>query len=492
MTTESQQESRLARLKVPLGLLLGPLLAGLLLMLGAPEGLSEPAWRVVALTAWMAVWWVLEPVPIAVTALLPLVLLPLLEVAPIEDVAVPYANPLIFLFLGGFLLAEAIQRWGLHRRIAMLVLRVAGRRPDHLVAGFMAATAALSMWVSNTATAALMVPIGLSVLEMLKQRGGEGGSHHMALTLLLGVALGANIGGMGTLIGTPPNALLAGFMADSYGIEIGFAEWMAVALPPALLLLALAWWLLTRWIYPVGRGELPGVAAMLEEQARDLGRMTRPERRVATIFALVALAWVFRPLLEAWLEAPLSDAGIAVTAAVLLFVVPARWRQRQFLMDWDAAANLPWGVLIMVGGGLSLGTAIESSGLAAAVAEGLAVFGSWPTWGLVAMVALVVMAMSHMTSNTATAAAILPLTASLTVSLGHSPLLLSVPVAMAASCAFMLPVATPPNAVVFASGQLSVAEMVRAGALVSLAALVVIVAVVFALAMPLLGFGWAA
>ncbi|SDO83420.1 solute carrier family 13 (sodium-dependent dicarboxylate transporter), member 2/3/5 [Halomonas shengliensis] len=491
MTTETESPSRLARLKVPLGLLLGPLLAGLVLVSPAPEGLPVAAWQVVALTAWMAAWWVLEPVPIAVTALLPLVLLPLLEVAPIEAVAAPYANPLIFLFLGGFLLAEAIQRWGLHRRIAMLVLRVAGRRPDHLVAGFMVATAGLSMWVSNTATAALMVPIGLSVLEMLKRQGGEGASHHLALTLLLGIALGANIGGMGTLIGTPPNALLAGFMADSYGIEIGFAEWMAVALPPALLLLALAWWLLTRRIYPLGRKPLPGVAAMLEEQARDLGRMTDPERRVATIFVLVALAWVFRPLLEAWLGVALSDAGIAVTAAVLLFVVPARWAQRQFLMDWEAAAQLPWGVLIMVGGGLSLGAAIESSGLAAAVAEGLAVFGRWPTWGLVAAVALVVMAMSHVTSNTATAAAILPLTASLTVSLGHSPLLLSVPVALAASCAFMLPVATPPNAVVFASGQLSVAEMVRAGALVSLAALAVIVAVVFALAMPLLGFGWA-
>ena len=237
---------------------------------------------------------------------------------------------------------------------------------------------------------------------------------------------------------------------------------------------------------------MPGVAEMLADQARDLGRMTRPELRVAAIFALVALAWITRPLLEGALGLELSDAGIAIIGALLLFVVPARWRQRQFLMDWESAKHLPWGVLIMVGGGLSLGTAIEESGLAAVVAEGLGAFGSWPVWNLVAMVALAVMLMSHVTSNTATAAAILPLTASLTVSLGASPLLLSVPVAMAASCAFMLPVATPPNAVVFASGKLSVAEMVRAGALISLAALVVITLVVFALAMPLLGFGWAA
>ncbi|WP_302139653.1 SLC13 family permease [Halomonas alkalicola] len=487
-----RRQARRERLQVTLGLFLGPLAAALLLWMEAPADMPAAAWQVVALTAWMAVWWVLEPVPIAVTALLPVALLPLLGVGTIHSVAAPYANPLIFLFLGGFLLAEAIQRWGLHRRIAMLVLRVSGSRPDRLVAGFMLATAALSMWVSNTATAALMVPIGLSVLAMLERQGGAGASHHMALTLLLGIALAANIGGMGTLIGTPPNALLAGFMGESYGIEIGFAQWMAVAVPPSLLLLALAWWLLTRWVYPVERREVPGVAEMLADQARDLGRMTRPEQRVAAIFALVALAWITRPLLEGALGLELSDAGIAIIGALLLFVVPARWRQRQFLMDWESAKHLPWGVLIMVGGGLSLGTAIEESGLAAVVAEGLGVFGSWPTWTMVAMVALAVMLMSHVTSNTATAAAILPLTASLTVSLGASPLLLSVPVAMAASCAFMLPVATPPNAVVFASGRLSVAEMVRAGALISVAALVVITLVVFALAMPLLGFGWAA
>ncbi|PRY68760.1 SLC13 family permease [Halomonas ventosae] len=492
ISAEAQEASpsRLARLKVPLGLALGPLAFLLLALMEVPAQMPPAAWQVVALTAWMAIWWVLEPVPIAVTALLPVAVLPLMGVAPIDQVAAPYANPLIFLFLGGFLLAEAIQRWSLHRRIAMLVLRVSGLRPDRLVGGFMVATAALSMWVSNTATAALMVPIGISVLTMLEREGGEGASHHMALTLLLGIALAANIGGMGTLIGTPPNALLAGFMADNYGIEIGFAQWMLVAVPPALLLLVLAWWLLTRWVYPVSHDELPGVAQMLRDQVEDLGRMSRPEQRVAAVFTLVALAWVTRPLLESWLQVPLSDAGIAVIGALLLFVVPARWRQRQFLMDWDSARQLPWGVLVLVGGGLSLGTAIEVSGLAAAVAEGLGAFGAWPTWGLVAMVVVVVMLMSHVTSNTATAAAILPLTAALTVSLGASPLLLSVPVAMAASCAFMLPVATPPNAVVFGSGRLSVAEMMRAGALVSLAAILVITLIVFGLAMPVLGFGW--
>jgi solute carrier family 13 (sodium-dependent dicarboxylate transporter), member 2/3/5 len=489
--TDTSSPLRLERLRL-LAMLGGPLLALVLIWIEPPAEMPPAAWQVVALTAWMAVWWVAEPVPIAVTALLPVAVLPLLGTSTISEVAAPYANPLIFLFLGGFLLAEAIQRWGLHRRIAMLVLKGCGHRPHQLVAGFMMATAGLSMWVSNTATAALMVPIGISVLRLLERRGGVGASRHMTLTLLLGIALAANIGGMGTLIGTPPNALLAGFMADNYGIEIGFAEWMLFALPPALLLLAMSWWLLTRVVYPLPREPIPGVASLLEEQARDLGRMTAPERRVTAIFLLVALAWVTRPLLQNLLpNVELTDAGVAVIAAIMLFVVPARLKEGRFLLDWNSARNLPWGVLLLVGGGLSLGTAIESSGLAAMVAQGLSAFGDWPVWSLVAMTVVVVMLMSHVTSNTATAAAILPLTASLTVSLGASPLLLTIPVAMAASCAFMLPVATPPNAVVFASGKLTVLDMMRAGAITSLVAILTILLFLHVLAMPVLGFGWA-
>jgi solute carrier family 13 (sodium-dependent dicarboxylate transporter), member 2/3/5 len=489
--TDTSSPLRLERLRL-LAMLGGPLLALVLIWIEPPAEMPPAAWQVVALTAWMAVWWVAEPVPIAVTALLPVAVLPLLGTNTISEAAAPYANPLIFLFLGGFLLAEAIQRWGLHRRIAMLVLKGCGHRPHQLVAGFMMATAGLSMWVSNTATAALMVPIGISVLRLLERRGGVGASRHMTLTLLLGIALAANIGGMGTLIGTPPNALLAGFMADNYGIEIGFAEWMLFALPPALLLLAMSWWLLTRVVYPLPREPIPGVASLLEEQARDLGRMTAPERRVTAIFLLVALAWVTRPLLQNLLpNVELTDAGVAVIAAIMLFVVPARLKEGRFLLDWNSARNLPWGVLLLVGGGLSLGTAIESSGLAAMVAQGLSAFGDWPVWSLVAMTVVVVMLMSHVTSNTATAAAILPLTASLTVSLGASPLLLTIPVAMAASCAFMLPVATPPNAVVFASGKLTVLDMMRAGAITSLVAILTILLFLHVLAMPVLGFGWA-
>lgn len=265
---------------------------------------------------------------------------------------------------------------------------------------------------------------------------------------------------------------------------------MLVGVPPAALLLLVGWWLLTRWIYPVPRLPLEGIAAVLSQQEEDLGRMTRPEQRVAAVFILVALAWIGRPLLENLTGLTLSDGGIAVMGALLLFVIPARWRERQFLLDWKSAQNLPWNVLLLVGGGLSLGSAIESSGLAESVANLLAVFASWPIWAMIFMAVVTVMLMSHVTSNTATAAAIIPLAAALTVSMEQSPLLLTVPVAMAASCAFMLPVATPPNAVVFGSGKVQVSDMLRAGAVMSLVAVGVICMAVFALAMPVLGFGW--
>lgn len=486
----SSNAQRWQRRKITIGLLGGPAVAAILLISGTPNAMPDEAWRVVALTAWMAIWWILEPVPMPITALLPIALLPLLGVVDVNAAAAPYANPLIFLFLGGFMLAEAIQRWNLHRRIALAVLTVAGKRPDHLVAGFMGATALLSMWVSNTATAALMVPIGLSVLTLLERDEGAADQRSLQLCLLLGIALAANIGGMGTLIGTPPNALLAGFVADNYGIEIGFAQWMLVGVPPAAALLLIGWWLLTRWIYPVSRSPLDGISAVLSQQAEDLGKMTRPEQRVAAVFALVALSWMGRPILENMTGLTLSDGGIAVIGALLLFVIPARWGQRQFLMDWKSAQNLPWSVLLLVGGGLSLGSAIESSGLAEVVASMMAVFASWPTWAMIFMVVVIVMLMSHVTSNTATAAAIIPLAAALTVSMAQSPLLLTVPVAMAASCAFMLPVATPPNAVVFGSGKIQVSDMLRAGAVMSGVAVMVICMAVFGLAMPVLGFGW--
>lgn len=459
-----------------LGLVLGPLLFCAILLIGPPEGMAAAPWTVAALTVLMALWWVTEAIPLAATALLPVAVLPTLGTASFAETASPYANPLIFLFLGGFLIALAIQRWNLHQRIALVILGLVGQRPDHLVAGFMTATAALSMWVSNTATAALMLPIGVSVLAMI-----EAGptpperARPIGTALMLGIAFGANIGGMATLIGTPPNALLAAFLAESWGIEIGFLEWMVFALPLSAVLLAACWLVLCRWAFPVPAAPVDGIADLLAERRAALGPMRGAERRVAAIFAAVALAWVLRPALVAVLPGlHLTDAAIAVLGGLALFAIPADRASRRPLLDWDDTLHLPWGVLILVGGGLSLGEAIGASGLSAHLTGLMQGLTGAPEWLLVGAVATAAMALSHVTSNTATAATLVPLAGALAISLGLSPLLLTLPVALAASCAFMLPVATPPNAIVFGSGRVSVPEMVRAGWRLSLISLALI------------------
>ncbi|MEQ6884632.1 SLC13 family permease [Salicola sp. Rm-C-2C1-2] len=290
--------AKLSRWRVQLGFTLGPLVLAALLVAGPPETMTPDSWRILALTLLMAVWWVTEALPIAVTALLPVALIPLMNVAPIDGVAAPYANPLVFLFLGGFLLAEGIQRWNLHRRLALRVLGFSGTRPDWVVGGFMAATALLSMWVSNTATAALMLPIGLSVLSLVEESDREHNHQNLNVALLLGIAMAANIGGMATLIGTPPNALLAGYLRDSHGLEITFLSWMAVALPLALVLLGMAWSLLTRRLFDPGHTPIEGLETLLGRERADLGPLSAPQVMVGLVFLLVAVAWLTRPLIE--------------------------------------------------------------------------------------------------------------------------------------------------------------------------------------------------
>jgi sodium-dependent dicarboxylate transporter 2/3/5 len=463
------------------GLLLGPTLFVLLLLLPTPQGLDPTAWRVAALTLLMATWWVTEAVPTAVTALLPLPLLPLLGVADIHTVAAPYANPIIFLFLGGFLLALALQHSGLHRRLAMAIVRISGDRPNRLIAGFMLATAGLSMWVSNTATAALMLPVALSVATLLGPIGGsQDDTDTFTPALLLAIAFSASVGGVATLIGTPPNALLAAHLSQQHDIQIGFAQWMVLGLPLSLTLLVIIWLLLTRVSYRVPASPIPGIAAMLATESTKLGRPSGAEIGAGTVFVLTGLAWMLRPWLEQRLPegVHLSDAGIAMCAGILLFMIPGDWRRGRFLLDWNATRELPWGVLLLFGGGLSLGAAIGDSGLANWLAEQVLAPSQLPLVVLIALVALLVNAVSHFTSNTAATATFLPLLAGLAATLGIAPLWLLLPATLAASCVFMLPVATPPNAIIFGSGMLSVAQMVRAGVLVNLAALGLIVLLV--------------
>lgn len=453
-----------------LGLLAGLALMALALLVPPPPGLSPEGWRTLGLGLAMAVWWSTEPVPIAVTSLMPVLTLPLMDVVSLSDAAAPYANSLVFLFLGGFLLAAAVERHGLHRRLAYHVLRLAGASPRRLLAGFLLSTALLSMWISNTAAVMLMLPVALAVTrDPLQPRV-------LAAPLLLSLAYGASIGGSGTLIGTPPNALMAAWLAESQGIDLGFAHWMALALPFVALFLLLAW----AWL---GRGLPRGDAGQgTAAPALQPGPAARPEWRVAALFFAAALLWMTRPLLNhlPGLEA-LSDTGVALGIALALFVVP-RGDGQGPLMRWSDTGDLPWHVLLLFGGGLSLAGAMDASGLAEWVGTGLAGLGGWPAVLILLAISAAVVALSELLSNTALVAALLPVVGAIAAGTGLPVSSLAATVALAASCAFMLPAGTPPNALVFASGQLSVARMMREGVVMNLVTLVLVTATILWLA----------
>jgi sodium-dependent dicarboxylate transporter 2/3/5 len=427
----------------------------------------------------MAILWITEAIPIPATGLLPLALFPLLGVGSIEQTAAPYSNPIIFLFLGGFLMAAGMERWGLHRRLALSIIGAVGTAPRRLVAGFLGSAAFLSMWISNTAATLLLLPIGISVLELGdrassggesacdRTRGGDPGGDALAPAVLAAIAFGAGIGGIATLIGTPPNALTAAFVLETYGIRIGFARWMAVGVPLALLALPITYVILVRIAFRVRGGEIPGGRALIERELASLGGVSRGERLVATAFLLAGAGWITRPILERWIPG-LSDAGIAMLAALLLFLAPVSWSRRQFALDWSSAQRVPWGVIVLFGGGLSLADAIERTGLAAWMAGAFGGLGAWPMVAIIALIVLVVILFSELASNTATAAAFLPVVGALALATGLDPLPLVIGAGLAASGGYMLPVATPPNAIVYGTGRITVPQLVRAGALLDL------------------------
>ncbi|MEF8864231.1 MAG: DASS family sodium-coupled anion symporter [Salinibacter sp.] len=468
-------------LRKPLGLAGGALLCAVLLSMPAPEGLDPAGWRTAAVGLLMAVWWITEALPISATALAPLVLFPPLGITDIEGAASPYANPLIFLFLGGFLLAQAMQRWRLHRRVALGIVQGIGTKPRSIIIGFLLASAFLSMWVSNTATALMMLPIALSIIDFVRdhlEARDETMPPHFPLVLLLGVAYACNVGGMGTLIGTPPNALLAGFFSETYGVEIGFAQWMIVGLPLVAVALPLVYTVLT-WVYPIELDRLPGGAQIIDAEQEALGRITSAEGRVAVVFVLTAALWMTRPVLADLLPG-LSDAGIAIGAGLLLFALPAGTETRALLV-WEDAEELPWGVLLLFGGGLSLASAISDTGLAAWIGEGVSALRGWPTFLVVLGAVALIVLLTEMTSNTATTAAFLPILGAVAVGFGENPFLLTVPAALGASSAFMLPVATPPNAIVYGSGLLSIPQMSRAGVWLNLTFVVLVTLIAYGL-----------
>ncbi|WP_110687409.1 SLC13 family permease [Salinicola aestuarinus] len=467
--TQNSPPSTAARV----GLILGPLWILLTQLLPAPGGLEPAAWHCVGLALLLATWWATEAIPIPATSLLPIPLAPALGIADLESTAASYANPTIFLFLGGFLLGLAMQRWNLHRRIALKILTLVGQKPKQQIGGFMLATAFISMWVSNTATAIMMLPIGMSVVSLFTSDDDDEVKRY-ATALLLAIAYSASIGGVATLIGTPPNAILAGYLSSEQGIELGFAQWMIVGLPVSIAMIVIAWWWLTRQRFDLRLDSDDSDDDVIGNELRKLGKLSPAETRVGIVFLLAAIAWVTRPLLNDLGVAWLSDTAIALLAGVALFLIPSGNERHRPLMLWEDAKELPWGILLLFGGGLALAGAISSSGLADWIAEQLSVFGALPLVLLIGAIALVIIFLTELTSNTATAAAFLPLLGALAISLDVDPLLITAPAAIAASCAFMMPVATPPNAIVFATGHMKIQSMIRAGFFLNLVGTVVV------------------
>lgn len=462
------------------GWVLGPAALVLTLVVPPPEGLSAEGWRTAGIALLMATFWISEAIPLPATALIPLVAFPLLQLGSIQETAGPYANPIIYLFLGGFVLALAMQRWNLHRRVALGLIGLVGAQPKRILAGFLAAGALLSMWVSNTATAMMMLPIALSVVQLLPRDAAGGASNRpFATALLLAVAYGATAGGMATLIGTPPNALLAAYLGRVYDLHIGFGQWMLIGVPVTLLTLPLVYLVLTRVSFRIEGGEVPGMRELIAAEKRRMGPLGRAEASVLAVFVCTALGWIFQPLIARVLPM-VTDTTIAIAGALALFALPLKERG-QFVMDWKTAKDLPWEVLLLFGGGLSLAGNIQKHGLSAYLGELCGGLQGVPTLAALAVVCFGILMLTELTSNTATAATFLPIVAAVALSLGQNPLLFLIPTALAANCSFMMPVGTPPNVIVFGSGYISLPQMVRAGLWLNAIMVPVIIAVTMAL-----------
>ncbi len=461
-----------------LGLFLGPTAFVLVILLPPPGDLNVEAWRLAGVALWMAVWWISEAIPIPATALLPIVVFPLLDIMAAGTVTRAYANHLIYLFMGGFMIAVCMERWNLHERIALHVINWVGTAPTRLVLGFMLATALLSMWISNTATTMLMVTIGLAVLKQLLPNG-QYQSSPLGVALMLGIAYAASIGGIATLIGTPPNAILAGVLDQKYGLDLAFAEWMLFAWPLSLVMLLITCLYLTRIAFAVRRVDLPEAAEHLRQQLHALGPMNSAEKRVAWVFGSVAALWISRGLIDWAPLAMVKDSTIAIAGALALFVIPADWKQRQFLLDWQTAVRIPWDIIILFGGGFALAAGFSETGLTTWLAQQLEVLRGVPTVLVILSVGLLVTFLTEVTSNTATASLLLPVMGALSQAIQLQPMVLMVTATLCASFAFMLPVATPPNAIVFSSRCIHIPQMARVGFWMNLIGVLLIAAFVY-------------
>lgn len=469
-----------------IGLLAGPILAlyvyfqipaEIIGLDGVPLTIGVAGKITGALVVWMSIWWLTEAIPIYATALLPLVVFPLTGTSTIADTTVGYAHPIIFLLLGGSILALALERWNLHSRFAAFVIRLVGTGPRGLVGGVMVATAIMSMWISNTATSLVMLPIALDIIRK-KKRAAVPYVRNFSLCLLLGVAYSASIGGLGTIVGASPNAFVVSFIADELGEDISFAKWSSISMPIVIVFLPVLWLLLTRVLFP-----LPSHDDQSEDRV-DVYQERWCAGSVMTliVFFAVAASWMARPLLTKWtLLSNLSDSTIAIAGALLLFAIPTNIRKSRFLMDWETAVRLPWGILLLLGGGISLAGAISSNGVSELIAGQIGGLADMHPIAMTFSIVAIMIFLTELTSNTATTAALIPVFSSLAIGYGIDPEKVLIPATMAAGCAFMLPVATPPNAVVFGSGLVSIPEMVKAGFWINIVGLFLLTLIGYAL-----------
>jgi sodium-dependent dicarboxylate transporter 2/3/5 len=469
-------------------MLLGPILFLVTCITKAPADMPVTAWRTAGLALWLATWWVSEVVPIPATSMVPLIAVPLAGINDIKSAASLYAHPLIFLFLGGFLISIAMEKWHLHKRIALHTLLKSGNSPTLQILAMMLVSGFLSMWINNTATTLMMLPIALSVIHVLKENNSTDGNYGKAL--LLAIAYSASLGGIATIIGTAPNALMVAYLWENYQIKIGFAQWMAFAVPFSFIMILLCWVWLSRFAFKLSHNteKSAHLSALFKSQLSELGCITLAEKNVLFVFVFAASSWILRPYLVQIVGLNITDTGIAMIAALLLFMLPAKKNSDERLLDWQSANQLPWGILLLFGGGLTLAAQIKSSGLAAYIANSLADASLLPIVVSVLLVTTLICFLTEMTSNTATAAGFLPLLGPVAEQVTGTPLVWVLPAAIAASCAFMMPVATPPNAIVFGSGEIKIQEMIKAGFAMNILAIFMITLLTISIGSSIFGF----
>ncbi|MFM1879216.1 MAG: hypothetical protein RLZZ241_2082 [Bacteroidota bacterium] len=469
-----------------LGLIAGPLV--FLILLNLPDYLvSEAGDKVLATGAWMIIWWISEAVSIAVTALLPLLIFPLLGIMDPETVGANYGSPIIFLFFGGFILALALEKVNLHRRIALSIIHKTGTGPERVILGFMIATGSLSMWISNTASTVLMLPIALSVIRLLSNDGDGFTSkdRNFAMSVMMGIAFSANAGGIATVIGTPPNSVLIGLLENEYHIEVSFLKWMTLGLPVSIILIALSYWVLVKWMFPCKGLQFGATKDLIRDELQKLGPPSGREKMVMVIFGITVFLWIFRTLINHLIPGlGLTDTAISLFGALALFVVPYNLKKGDFILEWEDTSRLAWGILMLFGGGLALARGMSSSGLVDIVSGAIANSGVGVLMTATLLIALMLF-MTELMSNVALVAVLAPVVAGIALGLDIPLLHLLIPVTIASSCAFMLPMATPPNAIVFASGYIKVHQMARVGLILNLISVVLLV-LLFQFVVPLL------